>query len=309
MTDREDKTPRENETPKAEPATPLLQPQGAAFALRVAEIPLWHLLLTALLALLSIKLVGLVYPGLGAGAGLSAGVEAGVSAEEQARADGQTPALPVARISFLLIVQNLILLVAVLALLRVHRLKLADLGLRKLSTRQVLNEIFLGLLLVPAMAILNLVLLSLYLQFLREMPEVSQLPILLSGETSRFGNGLFVATVSLFVPFSEELLFRGLVFVWLFALAGPLPAALVSAGIFAAVHLPLGLIPLMFFFGMVAAWRFVVIGSLWAPILLHAAFNCANVLLFFAARDLMAEVNSQNAVWLWLVSSLAGLFF
>ena len=283
---------------------PLLAPQGGDFAFKVAEIPLWHLLLTALLALLSLKLVGMVYPGLGAGAGLSAGVEAGVQAEAETAAQigSPRPALPVARISFLLVVQNLILLLALLALLRVHGLRLYDLGLRKLNGRQVWNEILLGLLLVPAMAILNLILLSIYVQFLPELPEVSQLPILLSGESSRFGNGLFVATVSLFVPFSEELVFRGLVFVWLFGLVGALPAAVVSAGIFAAVHLPLGLIPLMFCFGMVAAWRFVVIGSLWAPILLHAAFNGANVLLFFVARDLLAEANSQSAVIEWLGS-------
>ena len=271
------------------------------FAAPIARIPLWHLLLTALVALLLIKLVGLVYPGLGAGAGISASVEAGTQAATQAatQAGNQAdtvPALPVVRISILLIIQNLILLGSVYGLLRVHNLRLSDLGLFPLTSRQVLREIFLGFLLVPFMAVLNLLLLSLYIQFLRETPEVSQLPAMLAGESSPFGNLLFAATVSLFAPLAEEILFRGLIFVWLFALVGPVPAAAVSAGFFAAVHLPLALIPLMFCFGLIAAWRFFVVGSLWAPILIHASFNCINVALFFATRDLIAEAANQTAL-------------
>jgi membrane protease YdiL (CAAX protease family) len=64
---------------------------------------------------------------------------------------------------------------------------------------------------------------------------------------------LVVVTVTVLAPLGEELLFRGAIFSWL---AGRMPwwgAAVISAALFAAVHLILPLFPVFFVFGLAAA--------------------------------------------------------
>jgi membrane protease YdiL (CAAX protease family) len=79
-------------------------------------------------------------------------------------------------------------------------------------------------------------------------------------------------------PLFEEYLFRGLVFKGLRRSMKPAFAILASAAIFAIVHPPLAFVP-VFGLGVAAALAFEGSRSLLAPILAHAVYNAAVVLL------------------------------
>jgi membrane protease YdiL (CAAX protease family) len=79
-------------------------------------------------------------------------------------------------------------------------------------------------------------------------------------------------------PLVEEYLFRGLVFKGLRRTMTPALAILASAAIFAIVHPPISFVP-VFGLGVAAALAFEGSGSLLAPILAHALYNGAVVLL------------------------------
>jgi len=78
-------------------------------------------------------------------------------------------------------------------------------------------------------------------------------------------------------PVAEEVLFRGYLYPSVKAYSGGILAAVVSAGVFTAVHFNLvGLLPL-FLFGLLLAAAYEATGSLWLPISIHALFNATTV--------------------------------
>jgi membrane protease YdiL (CAAX protease family) len=79
--------------------------------------------------------------------------------------------------------------------------------------------------------------------------------------------------IVLILPFSEEVFFRGYVFRMLSQRAGPAIGYLVSAGLFAAVHLnPSGFL-VYAAIGFVLAWVYRRTGSLVAPVVGHVVHN------------------------------------
>lgn len=109
--------------------------------------------------------------------------------------------------------------------------------------------------------------------FLRRLREAT--PELDFGGESRLP---MVALAVLAAPLVEEFLFRGLVFRGLRGTLGFLPAALLSAGIFAAVHAPVAFPP-VFALGFLAALAFERTRLLGASVLVHAVYNASIVLM------------------------------
>lgn len=79
-------------------------------------------------------------------------------------------------------------------------------------------------------------------------------------------------------PLLEEFVFRGLVQGALERRRGPLPAILLTASIFAALHWLPTLLPLYLFLGAAFGFAVWATRSIWAGVLLHAANNSAAVL-------------------------------
>lgn len=79
-------------------------------------------------------------------------------------------------------------------------------------------------------------------------------------------------------PLSEEFLFRGLIFGGLRRSMAVLPSAIVSAAIFAVVHPPLSMLP-VFILGLCTAWSYQRSKTLLAPMLVHALYNAAVIML------------------------------
>jgi len=89
-------------------------------------------------------------------------------------------------------------------------------------------------------------------------------------------------------PLCEEFIFRGLIFGGLRRSMGFLPAAALSAGLFAIVHPPVSIIP-VFVVGLCTAFAYERSKGLLAPMLVHAFYNAAVVAIpllvgFFGTR-------------------------
>lgn len=112
-----------------------------------------------------------------------------------------------------------------------------------------------------------------------DAPEQQALTDLASGGLSA-AMALVLALV--LAPLLEELVFRAGLYQGLRAHVGPWPAALVSSGLFALVHIevllssPLFLIQL-FALALVFAWLLERTGSLLAPVVAHLAFNATSM--------------------------------
>jgi len=94
---------------------------------------------------------------------------------------------------------------------------------------------------------------------------------------------LMLLLAGVIAPVVEEVLFRGLLYRWLRFRLPLLMAVLLSAVIFAAAHVILPLMPVLFVVGVLLALAYEFSGSLWLPILLHAMQNSLAVSLIFFA--------------------------
>ena len=74
-------------------------------------------------------------------------------------------------------------------------------------------------------------------------------------------------------PMSEEIFFRGFIFRGLLPKMGPWGAITLSALIFSAFHLSIGVVVPIFITGFLLAWLYWRTGSLWAAIGAHAGQN------------------------------------
>lgn len=92
---------------------------------------------------------------------------------------------------------------------------------------------------------------------------------------------LTVVVAVILAPVLEEALFRGVVLHGLTRRRGPRSATLWTAAFFAFFHFynPWQIVP-TFFLGLVLAWVVLVTRTLWASIVLHAAFNGLSLAVF-----------------------------
>ena len=109
----------------------------------------------------------------------------------------------------------------------------------------------------------------------------------------------WIALTVVGAPVAEELIFRGLAFRLPLHLAGrwrtgrvaTAALAAVSSALFTAAHylqmpFPDNAFLALFFFGLCQCGLYRATGRLWSPLLNHALFNLANIVLLFAAPGL-----------------------
>ena len=80
------------------------------------------------------------------------------------------------------------------------------------------------------------------------------------------------------VPFAEEVFFRGFLMAALVEPLGTVRAALLSSLVFAAGHLTLSSLVPLFVTGLLLSWLYVKTRSVWPPMAAHAAQNLLAVL-------------------------------
>ena len=81
------------------------------------------------------------------------------------------------------------------------------------------------------------------------------------------------AIVGLLAPLGEEVFFRGFLLAALVPVLGGLRGALVSSAVFSAAHFNVGTLLPIFVMGMLLAWLYMRTGSIWPPVVAHAAQN------------------------------------
>jgi len=87
-------------------------------------------------------------------------------------------------------------------------------------------------------------------------------------------------------PISEELIFRRFIFVFLAPRCGFLTAMVMTAGLFAAIHLSLYSLPALFLLGIAFQLIYLKFGSLYPAILMHSFNNAIAVTLLLLAPQL-----------------------
>lgn len=92
--------------------------------------------------------------------------------------------------------------------------------------------------------------------------------------------------VALIIPVIEEIAFRGVIFGWFRWRLTFLPAAIISAAVFAGMHMIVALIPALMIVGVVNAWLYERTGSLVPPIALHGVNNLNAALVLLMLPDL-----------------------
>lgn len=97
---------------------------------------------------------------------------------------------------------------------------------------------------------------------------------------------LLMVVLAIAAPVAEELLFRGMIYPLLRRNLGVTAAVVLSAGLFAAVHVVLILLPALFVIGVVLALVRERSRSLWPCIALHALQNGSVVTLLFVLTRL-----------------------
>jgi hypothetical protein len=92
-------------------------------------------------------------------------------------------------------------------------------------------------------------------------------------------------TAAVLIPLGEELLFRGLLLRGFLLRYGPRNALVLTALLFAVVHLNPWSLPSIFLAGLLLGWLVLRTGSLWCAWLAHGVYNLTAVLTLNAALD------------------------
>jgi uncharacterized protein len=181
-------------------------------------------------------------------------------------------------IGFFLVLWELILIVPAW-LLTVHKYQLSwdALGLRKFD----LTSIAIGCGLMIFTFIFNFFYsLGLMFKGIQSQYDISGL----------FGAGtspwlIFLAGIVV-APLVEEIFFRGFLFTGLRERYGWIPAALISAALFAAVHLQPITLPPIFLLGLIFAYLYQRTESIWPAVIMHFATNTIGL----AAAYMLSQV-------------------
>lgn len=180
----------------------------------------------------------------------------------------------------LLLLQGAVpILLVYLLIVRRRRITWADLGLRPAQRAWYRLALAGGLACVPLVALSRLIVEPL-LDGAFENPQIDALS---TGGFSWINLTAMLFLVGLLIPFTEELLFRGLLYPLLRRSMRFFFAAVLSALCFSLLHLIPPLIPAFLLMGLILAAAREYSGSLWPPVIIHALFNSLNIITLYAA--------------------------
>jgi hypothetical protein len=161
--------------------------------------------------------------------------------------------------------------------LRCKHLRWQDIGLRTLAKRWYPGVILLSLLVIPLGTLATVL-----VQAIARQPRTDpQLPVLLPHGLTWASAFVLVLLVGIVVPFAEELFFRGLLYKFIRERWGFWAATIISALVFGAAHLDLGIGASAFVLGLGCAFTYERSQSLWSAVILHAVSNTMKLLMIY----------------------------
>ena len=178
----------------------------------------------------------------------------------------------------LLVSQMIILLPAIISIFgKKDKISLRDLGFRKMRISTVFLVILYMLLCMPMVTVVNAI----------SMLFVDNTVVAMSGEMLELPFIVMFLMVAVVGPFSEEFVFRGVLFNSYRKEGNTLGAILLSALTFGFMHMNFNQAGYAIVIGVAMAFLMVATGSLWAPVLMHILINGQSVCTMFLAEFLL----------------------
>ena len=178
----------------------------------------------------------------------------------------------------LLASQMVILLPAIISLnFRKEKVSLRDLGFRKIRISTGFLVALFTLLCLPLITVVNAV----------SMLFVDNTVIALSSEILSVPFPAAFLMIAVFGPFSEEFVFRGIMFHGYKKDGNILGAVLLSALTFSFMHMNFNQAGYAFVIGIGLAFIMLATNSFWAPMIMHLMINAQSVCTMFLAEKMM----------------------
>ena len=178
----------------------------------------------------------------------------------------------------LLVSQTIILAPALISIwFGKEKIKSCDLGFRKIRISTMFLIALYTLLCMPLVTVVNAIsMLFVDNTVLALSSEILELP---------FAPALFL--IAMFGPFSEELVFRGVIFNAYKKDGNLLGAVLLSALTFGFMHMNFNQAGYAFVIGIALAFALIATNSIWAPIIMHFIINAQSVCMMYLSEFLM----------------------
>jgi len=145
---------------------------------------------------------------------------------------------------------------------------------------------------MPAVIIALFAATYVYLLVFHEMPAVHEVLKAVQQTDDTWLRIVFFVLAGLVIPLFEELFYRGIVLTSLLRTGSAPLAIVVSAAFFGIVHFPVpASVPALVILGLALGYAYYRTRSLWAPFVMHAAFNLYNLALTVGAPFLVDHLN------------------
>lgn len=181
-------------------------------------------------------------------------------------------------IANLLTSQMVILLPAFISLfLGKEKIKARDLGFRKIRISTGLLVALYTLLCMPLVTVVNAI----------SMLFVDNTVVAMSSDILAVPFPVAFFMIAVFGPFSEEFVFRGIIFNSYRKDGNTLGAVLLSALVFAFMHMNFNQAGYAFVIGIALAFTMVATNSFWAPMIMHFIINAQSVCTMYLTEYFM----------------------
>lgn len=166
-----------------------------------------------------------------------------------------------------------------------EKIKVCDLGFRKIKISTAFLVALYTLLCMPLVTVVNAI----------SMLFVDNTVVALSSEILDLPFGMALFLIAMFGPFSEELVFRGVIFNCYKKDGNLLGAVLLSALTFSFMHMNFNQAGYAFVIGVALAFAHVATGSIWAPVIMHFIINAQSVCMMYLSEFLMPGSVAEQA--------------
>ena len=178
----------------------------------------------------------------------------------------------------LLVSQMMILTPALFSLLfGKEKIKARDMGFCKIKVSTAFLVALYTLLCMPLVTVVNAV----------SMLFVDNTVVALSDEILALPFPIALFMIAMFGPFSEEFVFRGIIFNSYRKDGNSLGAVLLSALVFGFMHMNFNQAGYAIVIGIALAFIMIATGSIWAPVIMHFIINAQSVCMMYLSEFLM----------------------
>lgn len=178
----------------------------------------------------------------------------------------------------LLVSQLTILLPACISIfLNKKKIGISDLGFQKMKLSTVFLTILYTLLCMPLITVVNAI----------TMLFVDNTVIAISSEILALPFPVSLLIIAMIGPFSEEFVFRGIIYHSYRKDGNALGAVVLSALVFGFMHMNLNQAGYAFVIGIALAVLMIATGSIWAPMVMHFMINGQSVCMMYLTEYFM----------------------